>query len=115
MMDSRTLYGEAFHPVYRSLSLDIQRKIYPKYSRLEKRVRYYFIDMGFATWFKDPKLPHLITGKLARTLAPEQKTSKPYNPFSVDIYQLGVVVKQDIIPVHPPLLLLAPAHLIPAL
>ncbi|CAE6391391.1 unnamed protein product [Rhizoctonia solani] len=98
MMDSRPLYDEPFHPVYKTLSLDAQRRIYPKYSRLEKRVRYYFIDMGFATWFQDPSSPRLITGKMARILAPEQKTNEPYNPFLVDIYQLGVVIKQDVIP-----------------
>ncbi|KAG8757586.1 hypothetical protein FRC11_004443, partial [Ceratobasidium sp. 423] len=98
MMESHLLYDEPFHPVYQGLSLDIQRRIYPKYSRLEKRVRYYFIDMGFATWFQDPTTPRLITGNQARILAPEQKSDKAYDPFSVDIYQLGTVIKQDIIP-----------------
>ncbi|KAF8733283.1 Protein kinase domain, partial [Rhizoctonia solani] len=100
MMDSRPLYNEPFHPVYQTLSLDIQRRIYPKYSRLEKRVRYYFIDMGFATWFPDPSVPRLLTGKLARILAPEQKINQPYDPFLVDIYQLGTVIKQDLIPLN---------------
>ncbi|CAE6361321.1 unnamed protein product [Rhizoctonia solani] len=98
MMDSQPLYDEPFHPFHKTLSLDAQRMIYPKYTRLEKRVRYYFIDMGFATWFSDPNSPRLLTGRLARTLAPEQKIDIPYDPFAVDIYQLGIVIKQDIIP-----------------
>ncbi|KAF8698608.1 hypothetical protein RHS03_07505, partial [Rhizoctonia solani] len=41
MMDSRPLYHEPFHPVYKTLSLDAQRRIHPKYSRLEKRHEYW--------------------------------------------------------------------------
>jgi hypothetical protein len=112
MMDSRPLYDEPYHPIYQNLSLDIQRRIYPRHSRLQRRIRYYFIDMGFSTLFKDVNSPHLITGKLARTLAPEQKNDDPYNPFLVDIYQLGVVIEQDLIPVYHLFLLLTRAHLI---
>ncbi|KAH7332949.1 kinase-like domain-containing protein [Rhizoctonia solani] len=97
MMDSRPLYDEPFHPVYQTLSLDIQRMIYPRYSRLEKSIRYYFIDMGYATWFVDQESSKLVTGNQARERAPEQKTGKPYNPFLVDVYQLGAVIEQDII------------------
>ncbi|QRW15587.1 kinase domain protein [Rhizoctonia solani] len=98
MMDSRILYDEPFHPVEQTLSLDIQRMVYPKYSRLEKRVRYYFIDMGFASWFRDPSAPRLVTRKPARIMSPEQTERSPYDPFLVDIYQLGTVIKQDLIP-----------------
>ncbi|KAH7332958.1 kinase-like domain-containing protein [Rhizoctonia solani] len=97
MMDSRPLYDEPFHPVYQTLSLDIQRMIYPRYSRLEINIRYYFIDMGFATWFRDPESPKMITGKQARERAPEQKTGKAYNPFLVDIYQLGAIIGKNVI------------------
>lgn len=108
MMDSRPLYDEPFHPVYQTLSLDIQRVIYPRYGRLTKGVRYYFIDMGFATWFRDQDSPHLVTGKLARILAPEQKNDHPYDPFLLDIYQLGTIIKQDIIPLNSALEFLGP-------
>ncbi|KAJ1308133.1 hypothetical protein OPQ81_003853 [Rhizoctonia solani] len=98
MMNSRVLYDEPFHPIYQKQSLDIQRMIRPKYSRLEKSIRYYFIDMGFATWFRGSKEPRLVTGKLARIMAPEQKINKPYDPFLVDVYQLGTVIKEELIP-----------------
>ncbi|KAF8682413.1 Protein kinase domain [Rhizoctonia solani] len=98
MMNSRVLYDEPFHPVDSHLSLDIQRMIYPRYSRLEKNLRYYLIDMGFATWLRDPNAPRLVTGKPARIMAPEQRNSKPYDPFLVDVYQLGTVISQDLIP-----------------
>ncbi|KAF8748835.1 Protein kinase domain [Rhizoctonia solani] len=98
MMDPQPLYDEPFHPFHKALSLDTQRIIYPKHSRLEKRLRYYFIDMGSATWFRDLSLPRLTTGRLARILAPEQKADRPYDPFAVDTYQLGMVIKHDIIP-----------------
>ncbi|CAE6445308.1 unnamed protein product [Rhizoctonia solani] len=72
----------------------------PKYSRLEKNIRYYFIDMGFATWLRDPDASRLVTGKSARIMAPEQKINRPYDPFLVDVYQLGMVIMQDIIPIN---------------
>ncbi|KAJ1300185.1 hypothetical protein OPQ81_011936 [Rhizoctonia solani] len=98
MMNSRVLYEEPFHPVYRDHSLDMQRMIYPRYSRFEKNIRYYLIDMGFATWFRDPNAPRLVTSKPARVMAPEQKIKRPYDPYLVDIYQLGTVIKQELIP-----------------
>ncbi|CEL62347.1 hypothetical protein RSOLAG1IB_10400 [Rhizoctonia solani AG-1 IB] len=108
MMNSQVLYDEPFHPVEQTLSLDIQRMIYPRYSRLEKKIRYYFIDMGFATWFSDLSVPRLVAGKAARIMAPEQKVNKPYDPFLVDIYQLGTVIMQDLIPQNDALNFLAP-------
>ncbi|KAB5588850.1 hypothetical protein CTheo_7704 [Ceratobasidium theobromae] len=98
MMDSRALYGEPPHPVRQRLSMDIRRIIYPRYMRLEKHTRYYFIDLGFAKWFRDPTVPRITTGWQARERAPEQRRGEPYNPFLADIYQLGIMLRQDVIP-----------------
>ncbi|CAE6476653.1 unnamed protein product [Rhizoctonia solani] len=98
MMDSRLLYTEPFHPVNQQRSLDFRRSVYPRYRRHQVVIHYYLIDLGYAKWFRDPTSPKLVTGLHARERAPEQKSGKPYNPFAVDVYQLGAVIRRDLIP-----------------
>ncbi|CUA67659.1 hypothetical protein RSOLAG22IIIB_07506 [Rhizoctonia solani] len=100
MMDARSLYDEPFHPYYQTLSIDAKRPIYPRYRRSDKNTRYYYIDLGYAKWFRDPSLPRLIVGMDAREPAPEQANGKPYNPFPADVYQLGAILRRDLIPVR---------------
>ncbi|KAG8719276.1 hypothetical protein FRC08_003226 [Ceratobasidium sp. 394] len=98
MMDSRPLYNEPFHPFLQNRSRDGTRYIRPQYLRVQKPVRYYYIDFGFATWFRDPAAPRLVVGTDARERAPEQIAGGPYDPFKGDVYQLGAVVLRDLIP-----------------
>ncbi|KAG8683744.1 hypothetical protein FRC11_013132, partial [Ceratobasidium sp. 423] len=97
MMGARHLFAEPFHPFYQDHSLDAKRVIHPRYTRSEKGVRYYFIDFGYATWFRDPNGPRMAIGVDARVAAPEQKTGRPYDPFPADVYQLGKMIQDDLI------------------
>lgn len=99
MMDARHLFAEPFHPFYQDHSLDAKRVIQPRYSRTEKGVRYYFIDFGYSTWFQNPNMHRTAVGVDAREAAPEQKTGLPYDPFAADVYQLGKMIHDDIIPI----------------
>lgn len=99
MMDSRPLYNEPFHPVFQHRSADGKRLVYPHYSRSQKNIRYYFIDLGYAKWFRDPNTPRTLAGGRARERAPEQKKGQPYDPFVGDVYQLGAMIRRDLIPV----------------
>ncbi|QRV88410.1 kinase domain protein [Ceratobasidium sp. AG-Ba] len=103
MVDNRVLYDEPFHPFYHTLSLDGKRTLQPKYVRSQRPVRYYYIDFGYATWFKDASLPRIVTGAHAKEKATEQVEGAAYDPFKVDIYQLGAVIRRDLIPKHEPL------------
>ncbi|KAG9096220.1 hypothetical protein FS749_008885 [Ceratobasidium sp. UAMH 11750] len=107
MMDKHPLYDEPFHPYRQKFSLDVQRRIWPKYHRWQKAVRYYYIDFGYATWFRDSTSPRLLTGIRAREVAPEQR-SGPYDPFKADIYQLGAMLRRDLIPKYEALGFLLP-------
>ncbi|KAG8785310.1 hypothetical protein FRC12_017748 [Ceratobasidium sp. 428] len=98
MMDASPLYDEPFHPFYQHRSLDGKRLILPKYLRSQRPVRYYYIDFGYAKWFRDPNTPRSLVGTLAREPAPEQMDGAAYDPFIADIFQLGAVLRRDVIP-----------------
>lgn len=108
LMDGRALYDEPFHPFNQHRTLDITRSIRPRYTRSQINVRYYFIDFGYAKWFRDPNEPRLVTGIHARERTPEQLSGEPYDPFKADVYQLGAVLRRDLIPNHPIIQFLLP-------
>ncbi|KAG8716783.1 hypothetical protein FRC08_008808 [Ceratobasidium sp. 394] len=99
MMDRHSLFDEPFHPYYQDFALDARRSVWPKYLRSQKPVRYYYIDFGYAKWFRDPAMPRTLVGTRAREVAPEQVSGNPYDPFKGDVYQLGAVLRRDLIPV----------------
>ncbi|KAJ1303178.1 hypothetical protein OPQ81_011377 [Rhizoctonia solani] len=79
LMDARPLYTEPFHPFFQTRALDGQRPS---------------ILLTFA-----PRNPSdIITLTLAREQTPEQAEGVPYDPFLVDIYQLGAIIRRDLIP-----------------
>ncbi|KAG9105415.1 hypothetical protein FRC07_009299, partial [Ceratobasidium sp. 392] len=107
MTDKHPLYDELFHPYYQDLNLDAQDLVWPKYHRSQRPLRYYYIDFGYATWFRDPTSPRLRAGTHAKEAAPEQDLG-PYDPFKADIYQLGALLRRDLIPNYKSLRFLLP-------
>ncbi|KAG9087558.1 hypothetical protein FRC06_002478 [Ceratobasidium sp. 370] len=99
MMNGQVLYDEPFHPYNQRLTLDTKRPIYPKYLRSQRPIRYYYIDFGYAKWFRNPQTPRTLTGSHAREPTPEQVGGEPYDPFKADIYQLGAIIRRDLITV----------------
>ncbi|KAF8672119.1 Protein kinase domain [Rhizoctonia solani] len=97
LMDARPLYTEPFHPFFQTRALDGKRPLYPTYLRSQKPVRYYFIDFGYGKQFKEGEEKKVIGWK-AREQTPEQAEGIPYDPFLADIYQLGAIIRRDLIP-----------------
>lgn len=97
LMDARPLYTEPFHPFFQTRALDGQRPLYPAYLRSQKPVRYYYIDFGYAKWFKGGE-DRKVLGWKAREQTPEQAEGIPYDPFLADVYQLGAIIRRDLIP-----------------
>ncbi|CAE6507625.1 unnamed protein product [Rhizoctonia solani] len=108
MMNGRVLYDEPFHPFHQGFSLDRKRQIQPRYSRSQRPIRYYYIDFGYAKWFRDPNQLRVVHGSRARERAPEQLNGDTYDPFKADIYQLGAILRRDLIPQYPDLCFLLP-------
>jgi hypothetical protein len=99
-MDSHPLYDEPFHPFQQHRSPDGKRPVRPKHLRSQRPVRYYYIDFGYSKWFRDPTAPRMVQGAHARERTPEQIAGDPYDPFKGDIFQLGAIIRRDLIPVR---------------
>ncbi|KAG8923630.1 hypothetical protein FRC02_011026 [Tulasnella sp. 418] len=94
MMDARRMFPEGWH------AMDVTR--FPsgeiKLSKNVTRtgaggVRYYFVDFGLAS-----KGEELVTGIDGQERAPEHsQPDKPYSPFKLDIYMLGMTFKRYIL------------------
>jgi hypothetical protein len=97
-MDAKPLYTEPFHPFFQTRALDGKTPLYPAYLRSQRPVRYYFIDFGYSKRFKEGEERKVIGWK-AREQTPEQAEGIPYDPFLADIYQLGAIIRRDLIPV----------------
>ena len=103
MMDSRRLIPKGFHfswqwshepPFY------LQRLCHTTRSAVAP-VDYFFIDFGLSRSFSSYEKRHLVTGKGGQNkTVPELSSEIPYDPFKVDIYQLGGVL-QELIEVCP--------------
>ncbi|KAJ6602693.1 kinase-like domain-containing protein [Mycena vulgaris] len=58
-------------------------------------VDYYYIDFGLSMYFPDGKDTALYQGTLRTFLTiPELSETTPYNPFKVDIFQLGLTMRK---------------------
>ncbi|QRV72161.1 Tyrosine kinase specific for activated [Ceratobasidium sp. AG-Ba] len=107
MMDAQPLFTEPFHPYHPFKALDGRTTLYPRYARSQKPVRYYYIDFGYSKRFKEGE-GRMVSGWNAREQAPEQVDGDPYDPFKADIYQLGAILRRDLIPSNASLSFLLP-------
>lgn len=99
-MDWRPMIDEPFHPIHNDLSLDGEYNIEVR-PRSQAPVRYYFIDFGLSTWFETKQTAPLVTGRYGREQSvPELQSSKPYDPFKVDVFILGTFFQRDLISVR---------------
>lgn len=93
MMDGDALYPGGFHPV-RNLRDRLGVKYIWPLARTEASVRYYFIDFGISTHFGESD-EHLVLGIHCRDHSvPELSRTKKYDPFKVDIYVIGNLLRQ---------------------
>ena len=112
MMDSSRVVPSGFH-MADMFSQDRPTLDVPIESRHRCRVgpvKYYIIDFGLSSWFPEGHEGALVTGVVGQTkVVPELSDTVPYDPFKVDIIQLGAALKSLLkvccICLHSPLLL----------
>ena len=96
MMGADAMYPEGFHPV------SLYRK--PDYSGPAKYssrtavggVKYYYIDFGISVYLPGDLRSRAVTGFLGRDRdPPELSRREPYNPFELDIFIIGNMLKRE--------------------
>ncbi|KAK1232347.1 hypothetical protein PQX77_004511 [Marasmius sp. AFHP31] len=96
MADTRPLYGVTPHPASYTRSYDWKTLPSPK-SRTRRPIKYYLIDFGMCEKYDSsagpPEKEPYYGGDLT---VPEFAHDKPCNPFAVDVYRLGNVIREGI-------------------
>ncbi|KAF8904801.1 kinase-like domain-containing protein [Mucidula mucida] len=90
MLDARELFPFGFHPVRTWMDRSFQH--YAKYiTRTECWPRYYIIDLGMSQRYSKRKAPCLKSTPVS--LPSGGTVSRLFNPFPVDIYHLGFILR----------------------
>lgn len=96
LVDATNMYPLGFHPV-EDLFLDDITTPAPTISRLEAGVKYYFVDYGISSYFPAGSQRELVLGVAGRDQdVPELSSRVPYDPFKVDIFTVGNVLRSEI-------------------
>ena len=94
-MDATHMYPLGFHPV-EDLLLDDAKTLAPRISRLEAGVKYYFVDYGISSYFPPGSRRESVLGITGRDQdVPELSNDVPYDPFKVDIFTIGNVIRGE--------------------
>jgi hypothetical protein len=94
-MDATHMYPLGFHPV-ESIFLDDRKTVAARISRLEAGVKYYFVDYGISSYFPPGSRRELVLGIAGRDRdVPELSYDVPYDPFKVDIFTIGNVLRGE--------------------
>jgi hypothetical protein len=112
LMNATHMYPLGFHPV-QDIYLGDKRTIAPRISRLEAGVKYYFVDYGISSYFPPGSRRELVVGIAGRDRdVPELSNDVPYDPFKVDIFTIGNVIRGEVQAVgfHPPPQLISLSH-----
>lgn len=66
------------------------------YRRSDIPIKYYFIDYGLSVSFESFEQRHLVLGKCGRySFVPGMSDTIPYDPFKVDIWQVGHMLEEE--------------------
>jgi hypothetical protein len=94
-MDATHMYPLGFHPV-ESIFLVDRKTVAPRISRFEAGVKYYYVDYGISSHFPPGSRRELVLGIAGRDQdVPELSNDVPYDPFKVDIFTIGNVIRDE--------------------
>ena len=89
------MYPLGFHPVEDLFLYDL-KTFAPRISRLEAGVKYHFVDYGISSYFPPGLQRELVLGIAGRDQdVPELSNNVPYDPFKVDIFTIGNVIRGE--------------------
>lgn len=101
MMDGSSIFPSGFHPSSQNSLPDLRGDAIPIRRSDAKNIKYFFIDFSLASFSEDGKEPRRVVGRVGEdTLAPELSDDVPYDPFPVDVYILGDVIRKTFLEVY---------------
>ncbi|TFY76197.1 hypothetical protein EWM64_g7814 [Hericium alpestre] len=96
MMDADAMYPLGFHPL-KGMYLADGKTLGYRNSRLTSGVKYYYVDFGISSQIPPNARPRLVVGTFGRDQdVPELSDTVPYDPFKVDVFIIGNMLKQEI-------------------
>ncbi|KAL1937550.1 hypothetical protein VTO73DRAFT_13045 [Trametes versicolor] len=108
MMDASALYPRGFHPILQASLPDISSDA-PVLSRAAAPVNYYFIDFGISTRFTSDAPSRLVVGSWGLDgEPPELSETVPYDPFKLDVFLIGNLMRRQFCDVYSNLTMLEP-------
>ena len=98
-MDAAAMFPRSFHPMVQTHLPDLSAAA-PMLSRSTVPIHYYIIDFGISTQFT-PDQSTLVVGTLGLDREPpELSDSVPYDPFKLDVFLIGNMVRRRLIGVR---------------
>ncbi|KAI0722006.1 hypothetical protein C8T65DRAFT_629974 [Cerioporus squamosus] len=109
LMDATAIFPQGFHPVADMCLPDDTRKAAPCLPRSAVPVKYYYADFGISTMFAPGDTDRLVSGThgLDRDV-PELSDDVPYDPFKVDVFILGNMIRTSFVEKYTNVNVLAP-------
>ena len=93
-MEASNMYPYGFHPIRSSYLQDVTTHV-TIIPRTMVNVKYYFVDYGISSYFPPGSQARLVVGTDGRDRdVPELSDEVPYDPFKVDIFTIGNVLRQ---------------------
>lgn len=94
-MDASAMFPQGFHPIVQTRLPDVSGRA-PVLSRSVVPVKYYYIDFGISTRFTSDA-PRLVVGTLGLDEEPpELSDSIPYDPFKLDVFLIGNLIRREL-------------------
>ena len=101
LMDASAIFPKGYHPVATYSLPNDTRKGAPELPRSTVPVRYYYADFGLSTMFAPTESNWVVTGTHGLdTDVPELSDEVPYDPFKVDVFILGNLIRTSFLEVQ---------------
>ena len=100
-MDASAMYPKGFHPIETDMKRDLSgpAKYTPRH-KVSRSVKYYFFDFAKAVEVSPTAASRFVTGSTGfDSEAPELVSGAPYDPFKLDVFDLGIYFQQSVLDV----------------
>ena len=101
-MDASELYSGGFHPIRPRMNADFSGYADRKYSRTERPPKYYIIDFGLSKRFEEDELVRALERVGTDLTVPEYHNDARVEPFRVDVYCVGNMIRKEFLDVRTP-------------